>query len=683
MHTISTILIANRGEIAMRVMRTCREMGIATVAVFSDADASAPHVRAADVAVRIGPAPAAESYLHVERLLEAARRTGADAIHPGYGFLSENAVFAEAVEAAGLVFVGPTPAAIRAMGSKAEAKRLMTAAGVPVIPGWQGDEQSTEALAARAREVGFPLLVKASAGGGGKGMRLVRDPAHLERDLDAARREAERAFGDGRLLLERYLEDPRHVELQILGDAHGNVVHLFERECSIQRRHQKIIEETPSVALTPALRARMGAVAVQAGQAIGYRGAGTVEMILAPSGEFFFLEVNTRLQVEHPVTELVTGVDLVREQIRVARGEPLGYGQDDLRQSGAAVEARIYAEDPAAGFLPATGRLVDWHVPSLPGLRVDSGVETGTEVGIHYDPMLAKIIAHGRDRLEATQRLTRALEGMSALGVTTNRAFLVELLRHPDYLAGRIDTHFIERHYGPRPGQAPHPERTRQAVIAATVAGWLDRRADRTVLPALRTGWRNNPSQRQQITWRTPGTTPDTTPDTTIDAAYLDTGGALRVRVGDVDAAVTVVDQAPPALTLEVDGLRRTFRIARVGATTWVHALGGVVRLEEAPRFPAGEHEGAASGCHAPMPGKVLHVHVEEGQRVAAGAVVVTLEAMKMEHAVTAPTDAIVARVLVRAGDQVEADAPLVELEDPEGEPNAPPLDTPDPAMGG
>ncbi|GMV43858.1 MAG: acetyl/propionyl-CoA carboxylase subuit alpha [Myxococcales bacterium] len=654
MSTITKILVANRGEIAIRVMRTCRELGIATVAVFSDADAGAAHVRAADEAVRIGPAPASESYLVTARLLDAARRTGADAIHPGYGFLSENAVFAEAVEGSGLVFIGPRPDSIRAMGSKAEAKRLMAAAGVPVIPGWHGEEQETGALVQRAREVGFPLLVKASAGGGGKGMRLVRDAAHLERDLDAARREAEKAFGDGTLLLERYIEDPRHIEFQILGDSHGNLVHLFERECSIQRRHQKIVEETPSVALTPALRARMGEVAVAAGRAIRYRGAGTVEMILAPGGEFYFLEVNTRLQVEHPVTELVTGIDLVREQIRVARGELLGYGQESLLQTGAAVEARIYAEDPATGFLPAAGSIVDWHFPPAPGLRVDAGVETGSEVGIWYDPMLAKVIAHGRDRQEATARLARALEQASILGVTTNQAFLVSLLRHPEYLAGHVDTHFIDRHWGPQPALPHDGERLRQATIAAAVAGCLDRRATR-LLPALPAGWRNNASQRQTVSYSAGGAT--------LDVAYEDRGAALRVRVGDTDADVRVIDHAAPSLTLEVDGVRRTMRVVRDGARVWVHALGSAVALEEVPRFPEGADHEAAGGCHAPMPGKVLRVFVAEGDVVAAGQTVVTLEAMKMEHAVTAPVAAVVARVLVQAGDQVDADAPLVELE--------------------
>ena len=651
---ITKILVANRGEIALRVLRTCREMGIATVAVFSDADSGAPFVRAADEAVRIGPAPASESYLVTERLLEAARRTGADAIHPGYGFLSENAAFAEAVEGAGLVFIGPRPDSIRAMGSKAEAKRLMMASGVPVIPGWQGEEQDTAGLAARAREVGFPLLVKASAGGGGKGMRLVRDEAHLERDLDAARREAEKAFGDGHILLERYIEDPRHIEFQILGDSHGNLVHLFERECSIQRRHQKIIEETPSVALTPELRARMGAVAVAAGQAIRYRGAGTVEMILAPGGEFYFLEVNTRLQVEHPVTELVTGMDLVREQIRVARGETLGYGQESLSQHGAAVEARIYAEDPASGFLPATGRLVDWHIPPMPGLRVDAGVETGSEIGIHYDPMLAKVIAHGRDRLEATQRLVRALQTASMLGVKTNRAFLVELLSHPEYIAGHIDTHFIDRHWGPLPSELPHAERLRHAAIVATVAGLVDRRGERRVLPSLAGGWRNNPSQRQVVGY--------SAGDSSVEVAYEERGGRLLARVGDVDADVAVVDRAGIALTLEVDGVRRAFRVARDGAHVWVQGMDGVTHLSELPRFPEGADHAAEGGCHAPMPGKVLRVHVAEGDTVTAGQTVVTLEAMKMEHAVTAPVAAVVARVLVQVGDQVEADAPLVEL---------------------
>ena len=665
MKPITKVLVANRGEIAVRILRTCRDMGLATVAVFSDADAGAPFVRAADEAVRIGPPPAADSYLAMDRLIGAATRTGADAIHPGYGFLAENAAFAEAVESAGLVFVGPTPASIRAMGSKTEAKALMSAAGVPVIPGYAGPEQDTPSLARRAREVGFPLLVKASAGGGGKGMRLVRADVRLEDEIDAARREAEKAFGDGTLLIERYIDHPRHVEIQILGDAHGNLVHLFERECSIQRRHQKIIEETPSVALTPELRAQMGEVARKAGQAIGYRGAGTVELILAPDRSFYFLEVNTRLQVEHPVTECITGLDLVHEQLRVAQGEPLGYGQDDVTMRGAAVECRIYAEDPESGYLPSTGTLVDWHIPPLAGLRVDSGVETGSMVGIHYDPMLAKVITHGPTRAEATRRMIRALSTLSVQGVTTNRELLLDVLRHPAYLDGDIDTHFLETHL-PAWKRTVAPETERRAAIAAAVADCLQRDETRRVLPTLVSGYRNIKDRPQAASFSVGDSTVDVTYDRLARHSF-------RVHASGAAADALVVSWEPPRLVLEVDGLRQAVRVVRAGDTVYVHGPDGSTRLTERPRFPDAAHEGTDAGCKAPMPGKILEVRVRVGQPLRKGDVVVTLEAMKMEHSVLAPDDAVVAAILVKEGEQVEAFAPLVELEPPEPGPAAEP----------
>ena len=409
---IRKLLIANRGEIARRVMRTCRALGVRTVAVFSDADADAPHVAEADEAVRIGPPPSLESYLSIDRLLAAAAATGADAVHPGYGFLAENADFAERCAAAGLAFVGPPPDAIRRMGSKVGAREIMAAAGVPMVPGVSGAGLDDAALRAAAEGIGFPLLIKASAGGGGKGMRLVREPAALVESLAAARREAQRAFGDDTLLVERYFDAPRHIEVQIFGDAHGHVVHLFERECSIQRRFQKVIEEAPSPVVDAGLRDRLGAAAVAAGRAIGYVGAGTVEFIVDQRGEFYFLEVNTRLQVEHPVTEAITGLDLVELQLRVAEGAPLPAALDTLAIAGHAIEARLYAEAPARDFLPATGRLVLWQPPALPGVRWDSGVEAGSEVSVHYDPLLAKVIAHGPTRAVAADRLAAALRDL-------------------------------------------------------------------------------------------------------------------------------------------------------------------------------------------------------------------------------------------------------------------------------
>jgi acetyl-CoA carboxylase biotin carboxylase subunit len=446
---IKRLLVANRGEIALRIIRACREMAIESVAVYSDADDMARHVRAADVAVRLGPAPASESYLNIAAVIDAARRSGADAVHPGYGFLSERAAFAEACAAAGLIFVGPPAEAIARMGSKIDARRLMEQAGVPVVPGRTPRDQGDAGIASAATEIGLPVLIKASAGGGGKGMRAAHDAKALAEAIPAARREALSAFGDGTLYVERLIQRPRHVEIQIFADTHGHAVHLFERECSLQRRHQKIVEESPSPALTPAVRRRMGEAAVAAANTAGYRNAGTIEFLLEGRGDaakFYFLEMNTRLQVEHPVTELVTGTDLVRAQLMVAMGQPLPWGQDDLVQRGHAIECRVYAEDPASGFLPQAGRLLLYREPSGPGIRVDSGVEEGTDVPVHYDPMLAKVIAYAGTREEAAARAVAALRGFPILGVRTNVAFLIKTLQHPAFRAGDLHTGFVEEH---------------------------------------------------------------------------------------------------------------------------------------------------------------------------------------------------------------------------------------------
>ena len=462
------ILIANRGEIALRIIRACRELGIETVAVHSDADAGAPHVRAADLAIAIGPAPAAESYLNIAAILDAARRSGADAVHPGYGFLSERAAFAEACTAAGLVFVGPPASAIERMGSKIEARALMERAGVPVVPGRTPQDQSDAGITAAARDVGFPVLIKASAGGGGKGMRSAADDVSLKEAVPAARREAQAAFGDGTLYVERLIDRPRHVEVQIFADAHGNAVHLFERECSVQRRHQKIVEESPSPALTPGVRERMGAAAVAAARGAGYVNAGTIEFLLEGQGDrasFYFLEMNTRLQVEHPVTELVTGTDLVRAQILVAMGHPLPWRQDQLAQRGHAIECRVYAEDPGAGFLPQAGPLRLYREPSGPGIRVDSGVTEGADVPVQYDPMLAKLIAHGESRDLARARAVAALRSFPILGVRTNVAFLIKVLEHPAFASGDLHTGFVDQHL-PALLETPPPS----GIVAAAAA---------------------------------------------------------------------------------------------------------------------------------------------------------------------------------------------------------------------
>ena len=665
---IDKVLVANRGEIACRVLRSLREMGIASVAVYSDADAYAPHVREADEAVRIGPAPSAESYLAGARIVEAALAIGADAIHPGYGFLSENAAFAARCGAAGLVFIGPSVDAIRRMGSKIEAKAIMAAADVPVIPGFAAEGLAATEIARRADELGYPVLVKASAGGGGKGMRVVRDRAGLEAAISAARREAESAFGDGTLLVERYFEAPRHVEIQIFGDQHGDVIHCFERECSVQRRHQKVVEEAPSPAVDDSLRARMGAAAVAAGRAIGYVGAGTVEFVLDSSGRFHFLEVNTRLQVEHPVTEAVTGLDLVRMQIEVARGERLSVRQEDLAIRGHAIEVRLYAEDPARDFLPATGRIALWQPPGLPGLRLDSGVEVGSEVGIHYDPMLAKLIAHGTHREEARQRLLRGLTQLGVGGVVTNRDFLMRVLEHEAFAAGDIDTHFIERHM---PGAARSPGPTLAAIECAAVAAVLfehelRRESAGPLSPSLPSGWRNNRWRPQEQRYRVAGEE--------IEVRYVaGMGGGFRVGFEDGPLRdARILERDATAIAVEFDGVLRRYGIAREAARLWVHAPAGTIELEAVPRFPPPRAAALAGGCAAPMTGVIRKLCVAEGDRVEEGSLLLVLEAMKMEHQVLAHAAGVVRELRVREGQMVDPDEVLVVITESEAGGGAP-----------
>ena len=611
-------------------------MGLATVAVYSDADADAPFVRFADEAVRVGPPPARESYLSIPAILEAARRTGAGAIHPGYGFLSENAAFAEAVADAGLVFVGPPAKVIAQLGSKQGAKRLAEAAGVPIVPGYHGDGD----LLAHAPAIGYPLLVKASAGGGGKGMRVVRRAEDLPEAIERARGEAKSAFGDDTLLLERYVERPRHVEIQILGDTHGNVVHLWERECSIQRRHQKIVEEAPSVVLHAHQRAEMGAAAVALGKAVGYVGAGTVEFIVAPSGAFYFLEVNTRLQVEHPVTELTTGLDLVREQLRIARGEPLGFDAAPP-QRGWAIEVRLCAEDPERDYLPTTGTLLAVDVPAT--VRADIGVTAGSEIGIHYDSMLGKLIAHAPTRTEAAQLLARALRETWVPGLVTNRELLARVLAHPAFLAGELDTHFLERHAGELGARPPGLDRVRVTAIAAVLHGIHARRLPH---PLATPGWRNVRAYDQRVAF-----------EGGIELAYRPDGDAVVFAIGGKDTRVDRFGVDGDTLWwIEYGMHRRSARIAVSGNRTWVLADGVLMALAEEPRFPEPHARVVEGGLVAPMPGKVVKVLVSVGSEVAAGTALVVLEAMKMEHTVRAQSAGTVRALHVAVGDQVDGD---------------------------
>ncbi|MQY32315.1 Acetyl-/propionyl-coenzyme A carboxylase alpha chain [Streptomyces sp. RB17] len=624
-----TVLVANRGEIAVRVIRTLRSLGVRSVAVFSDADADARHVREADTAVRIGPAPAAESYLSVERLLEAAVRTGAQAVHPGYGFLAENAGFARSCEEAGLVFIGPPADAIALMGDKIRAKETVQAAGVPVVPGGRDPE-----LAEAARALGAPVLLKPSAGGGGKGMRLVRDMTVLEEEIAAARREARASFGDDTLLVERWIDRPRHIEIQVLADGHGNVVHLGERECSLQRRHQKIIEEAPSVLLDEATRAAMGEAAVQAARSCGYRGAGTVEFIVPGSdpSQYYFMEMNTRLQVEHPVTELVTGLDLVEWQLRVAAGEELGFTQDDVTLTGHAVEARICAEDPARGFLPSGGTVLLLNEPRGDGVRTDSGLSEGTEVGSLYDPMLSKVIAHGPDRETALRKLRAALAETVTLGVQTNAGFLRRLLAHPAVVRGDLDTGLVERVVDDLV-TTDVPEEVYEAAAAVRTKA-LQPYADGWIDPfSVPSGWRL-------------GGTPKPP--------------AFHLRVQDpvtyTPRGTATVADATVRVTL--DGVRHTFH--RAG--DWIGRSGDAWQVRDhdpvAASLSRSAHAGADS-LTAPMPGTVTVVKVAVGDEVTAGQSLLVVEAMKMEHVISAPHAGTVAELDVTPGTTVAMDQVL------------------------
>ncbi|GMU59092.1 MAG: acetyl/propionyl-CoA carboxylase subuit alpha [Myxococcaceae bacterium] len=655
MSHVNRVLVANRGEIALRIMKTLKRMGLSTVAVFSDADEGAPHVRFADRAFRLGPAPSAESYLKVEAILRAAKATQADALHPGYGFLAENPDFAEAVGKAGLTFIGPTPQAIRAMGLKREAKALVGARGVPLVPGFDGGDQSAATLKAKALELGLPVIFKPSAGGGGKGMRIVREASQLEAAIESGQREAKGSFGDPTLIIEKYLERPRHVEIQLLGDHHGNVVHLFERECSIQRRHQKVVEETPSTALTPETRAAMGKAAVEVAKAIHYTNAGTVEFILDAGGRFYFSEMNTRLQVEHRVTELVVGVDLVELQVRIARGEKLPFTQGELRQTGHAVQCRLYAEDPANGFLPSIGTIHDWQAPDVGRLLVDTGLEAGGEVSVHYDPMVAKLVTWGETRAESTAAMGRALEQLVVQGVTTNRGFLARLLRHPEYLAGRIHTGFIEERLAGALAEPKDDARDVLAQVAATLAGHEARRAVDPHLPQVPSGWRNSRSTDQFAEYEGAGR---------VEYRALG-GGRFVVRAGGQEGTWRIVSWDAPVLTLEdPQGLRTRARVVDAGGKLWVHTERGPAVLTEAPRFPPPVDEAVKGGFMAPMPGKVVKVQVKDGERVKRGQVLLVLEAMKMEQATAAPEDGVVQQVLVREGDQVTAGQILVVMKE-------------------
>jgi 3-methylcrotonyl-CoA carboxylase alpha subunit len=664
------ILIANRGEIACRIMRTARRLNVATVAVYSEADAKALHVEMADEAVLLGPAPAAQSYLAIDKVIAAAVATGAEAIHPGYGFLSENARFAEACAKIGIAFIGPPAPAIHAMGSKSESKKLMEAAGVPLVPGYHGTEQADSHLVAEALKIGFPVLIKASAGGGGKGMRIVRSEPELLPAIEGARREAKSAFGDERLLIEKYLEKPRHVEIQIFADSQGNTVYVHDRDCSIQRRHQKVIEEAPAPGLSDETRKRMGAAAVAAAEAVGYVGAGTVEFLYA-DGQFYFIEMNTRLQVEHPVTEMIAGIDLVEWQLRVASGEPLPERQAELQRYGHAMEVRLYAEDPAKGFLPAIGRIAHLAWPTnLSNMRIDSGVRAGDRISTYYDPMIAKVIAWGADRTAAAQRLRRALQETEIAGLATNTGFLVEVLGHPAFLKEEIDTGFIERYRadllpGSDAGGEATPDRTLALCAAfvilkdgASAKAKTMASADPHSPWAETNGWRVNGEGGSSVLLR--------------DAA----GKRRDVRVGfagerwsfAIDNAGLITLLRP---SLDQNILSAATEHSRLRLTT-IEADGIVTLIERGKSWRIGrvdvlaEAEATTEGAGhltSPMPGTVVRVMAAAGDQVKRGQPLLVVEAMKMEHTIAAHADGVVKQVKFKAGDSVAEGVELISFE--------------------
>ena len=658
MPAFNKILIANRGEIACRVMRTAHALGYRTVAVYSEADAEARHVQLADQAVCIGPAQVNQSYLLIDAIIAAARKTGADAIHPGYGFLSENADFARACEAAGIAFIGPSVEAIHLMGSKRLSKIAMLEAGVPCIPGYEGAAQDDETLSRKAERIGYPLMIKASAGGGGRGMRLVHEASELLAQIRTARSEAQNAFGSGELILERAVIQPRHVEIQVFGDCHGNLVYLGERDCSVQRRHQKVVEEAPCPVMTAALRQAMGEAAVKAAASVDYVGAGTVEFLLDRNGEFFFLEMNTRLQVEHPVTELITGQDLVAWQLRVAEGQALPLKQEDIRLTGHAMEVRLYAEGPTQNFLPQTGRVLRWEPALLDGIRIDHGLLEGQAISPFYDPMLAKVIAYGATRDEARRKLVRAVEDCVLLGVNGNQRFLANLLSHPEFAAGNATTAFITEHFTNDPSLRPQPPAASELAVAAALLYQQSANA-RAHQPGL-CGWRNAGSAPWRFVLKQGEQQFEIELDVLADGAQP----SLRARVADTLLDLKLLSCDGRWATLELDGIRQRLAYHLDGETLRLYGHNGNLAFSDITHLPVSSAAGAGCGSvKAPMDGAIVEVLVEPGSQVSKGQLLLVLEAMKMEHPLKASIDGVVRRVGVNRGDQVKNRQLLVEIE--------------------
>ncbi len=658
MKNINSILIANRGEISRRISRTCRQMGIRSVAVYTEVDRDLPYVSDADTAICIGQDRADESFLDQDKIIAAARRTGADAIHPGYGFLSENADFAQRCADEGLIFIGPHPEAIASMGSKSQAKAIMEAHDVPVVPGYRGEDQSEQALRSAAEEIGYPLLIKAAAGGGGKGMRIAHNAQELPDAIATAKREALNAFGDDELILERYISSGRHIEFQIFGDQHGRVIHLLERECTIQRRYQKVVEESPSPIMTDKLRAEMGESAVRAAQALDYDNAGTVEFIYDDqSGEYFFLEVNTRLQVEHPVTEEITGLDLVQMQIESAMGLPLKITQEQVESQGYAIELRLYAEDPDQDFMPQTGRVAAYSWPEIEGLRVESAIQTGSDISIYYDPMIAKLIIHDDTRIGAIRKMRYLLSEMVCLGLRTNQAFLSRLMAQESFIRGEYDTHYIAQHEEVLIGQATSEVAIHEAIIADALSGWLERQQSQILLRSIPSGWRNNFYQPQILKYEAAGA------EYQLHYRYLD--GTFDIEIGEKKYNVKDVAQSDHIIACAIDGMVQRYEVHSADDVSYVHhPRYGQFILQRLPRYPLKEVQVEKGAYLSPMPSQVVSVLVTAGQEVAQGDPLMVLNSMKMENTIEAQIDGVVEEIYVSDSQTIEANYLMLKIKE-------------------
>ncbi len=657
---IHTILIANRGEIASRIIRTCRKLGIKSISIYSESDKNSLFVKEADSAVYLGKRTTTSSYLNMEKIITIAQQQQADAIHPGYGFLSENAGFATQCAEAGLIFIGPNSKAIEAMGSKSNAKEIMKEGGVPIIPGYQGDDQSTERLIKEAAMIGFPLLLKASAGGGGKGMRIVHHQKNLATSIESAKREAQSAFGNDEVIIEKYIEKGRHIEFQIFGDQHGNAIHLLERECTIQRRYQKVMEESPSPVLNEAIRLQMGEAAVKAAKALNYDNAGTVEFIFDDeSNTFYFLEVNTRLQVEHPVTEEITGLDLVELQIEVAEGNPLSIKQSDVKRNGYAVEARLYAEDASNSFMPASGTIHHWKTPTVDGLRVETSVQSGSEISIYYDPMIAKLIVWGRNRATAHRKMAYVLRQLKCQGLTTNQDFLLHLFGQEAILQGNYDTQYVENHLDLKTLRVKTPKQKALVLIASMLEGWNQRSNQRTALRSIPSGWRNNPYVPQQISYLWHSKANDK-----VDVFYtVSAKSSFNITISETTYQVNLVSIDTPNIVFTVDGAQYKATVVKQGKQHFIHLPEtGNCSIIECERFPSKIKEKTEGGYQAPMPSQIVKILVKTGQDVKAEDPLIVISSMKMENTIVAEKDGKIKEIYAAEGQNVKAGFILLEM---------------------